>query len=82
MLTQELLVQPAMAAMEGVEDLEPTPEGAARTWTWSVFAGAWATMSHDRDGWVEVGNYGHDWLLKYVLERSFTFLRIIIHIVG
>lgn len=44
MLTQELLVQPAMAAMEGVEDLEPTPEGAARTWTWSVFAGAWATM--------------------------------------
>ena len=49
MLTEELLVKEP--AMEGVEDLEPTPEGSARTWTWSVFAGAWATMNHDDGGW-------------------------------
>jgi len=32
-------------AMEGLEDLEPTPATPElRTWTWTVFAGAWATM--------------------------------------
>ncbi|CAE7418373.1 pucI [Symbiodinium sp. CCMP2456] len=29
---------------EGLEDLEPTPQGPARTWTWDVFAFAWSIM--------------------------------------
>ncbi|OLP99361.1 putative allantoin permease [Symbiodinium microadriaticum] len=33
----------AMVA-EGLEDLEPTPQGPARTWTWDVFACAWSIM--------------------------------------
>ena len=53
MLTEDLLLK--VPAMEGVEDLEPTPEGAARSWTWSVFAGAWATMSLGEDGVIRNG---------------------------
>ena len=53
MLTEDLLLK--APAMEGVEDLEPTPEGAARTWTWSVFAGAWATMSLGEHGVIRNG---------------------------
>lgn len=42
MLKEELMDKPAM---EGLEDLEPTPATPElRTWTWTVFAGAWATM--------------------------------------
>ena len=42
MLGETLVEKPP--PMEGVEDLQPTPEGRARTWTWIVFAGAWASM--------------------------------------
>ncbi|CAJ1358924.1 unnamed protein product [Effrenium voratum] len=41
MLEEKLVEKPAM---EGIEDLRPTPPGSARTWTWGVFAQAWATM--------------------------------------
>eukprot|EP00434_Breviolum_minutum_P024596 symbB.v1.2.021722.t2/scaffold1894.1/size98026/1 len=41
-IKEELMDKPAM---EGLEDLEPTPATPElRTWTWTVFAGAWATM--------------------------------------
>ena len=43
MLKEELMA--AKPAMEGIEDLEPTPDKPElRTWTWTVFAAAWATM--------------------------------------
>ena len=44
-LGEKLVAKPTQPpSMEGVEDLQPTPEGSSRTWTWMVFAGAWASM--------------------------------------